>query len=199
MPISSIGDGLTIHISCEPKLHHDWMSFLCWYSLSRNLPESKVIVTNLRENNLFDLYGWTRLLQIPLLHHRGMSITQQQQMLRSHRRIHVTGPILTIQPEFVCVRDFEEAGIDSAIFERKDDWFFTEIPEFSSNCKQENPSVFVNYSDGWGNFVTDAWLNKTSTPLITGVGLTKAGMTVNETRLGGLWEGAARLYQTVPR
>lgn len=199
MSISSIGDGLTVHISCEPKLHHDWMSFLCWYSLSKNLPEAIVVVTTLRQNNLFDLFGWARLLHIPILHHRGMSIPEQQQMLRQHRRVQVAGPILTISPEYACVRDFEESGIDLRLFDRKTNHIFTETPELSCNCKQENTSVFVNYPEGWGNFVTNAWLNKTSTPLITGVGLTKAGMTVNEARIGSLWEGAARLYQTVPR
>lgn len=164
------------------------------------MPDAHVVVSSNRGGMGLDIYNWTRMCGVPMLYHRdGLSADDLQHFVLTHPKGKAKPPILTVQPEYMCVRDFDEAGTKIDQFDGEFSRNLTDLQELRSNCKDENPTVFVNYPDGWGKFVTKAWLNKASTPLVTGVSLTTAGMTVNETRLGRLWEGAARLYQSVSR
>jgi hypothetical protein len=199
MAITSIGAGLTVHIACEYLPHHDWMGFFCWYSLTKNLPDAHIIVSSNRAGMGLDLFSWPLKCGVPLLFHRDMPPEDVEHFVLTHPKGKAKQPMLTVPPEYVCVRDFEEAGMQIDQFDHEFSKNMIEIPGMASNCKDENPTVFVNYSDGWGKFVTKAWLNKASTPLITGVSLTTTNMTVDELRLGRLWDGAARLYQSVSR
>jgi len=199
MMISNLGDGLTVHISCQQVPHHDWMSFLCWYSISRNLPEAKVVVTITRSVSSAYIGNWTRVSRVPFLMHREMSSVEEQNFVLTHPKSNSTNKILTVSPEYVCIRDFDESGISSCVFDEKNFYFLSEIQNLCGSCKDQNPSVFVHYNDGWGKFVISSWINKASSPLISGVNLHTAGMTANEIRLGNLWEDAAKLYQSVLR
>ena len=199
MKISNLGDGLTVHISCQQVPHHDWMSFLSWYSISRNLPEAKTVVTVTRSVSDSYIGNWTRVCRVPFLMHREMSPEEEQGFVVSHPKSKAAGKVLTISPEYVCIRDFEESGVALSFFEDKEFYFLAEIQNFATNCRDENPSVFVHYNNGWGKFVTSSWINKTSSPLISGIKLSTAGMTVNEIKLASLWEDAAKLYQSVLR
>ena len=147
MTISNLGDGLTVHISCQQVPHHDWMSFLCWYSISRNLPEAKVVVTLTR--SISDIYigNWTRVCRVPFLMHREMSPIEEQNFVCSHPKSFATNKILTVSPEYVCIRDLDESGVSPCVFEQKNFQFLTEIQDLSASCKDQNPSVFVHYKE----------------------------------------------------
>jgi hypothetical protein len=70
MEISSTGDNLNILIACDYLRHHNWMSFLCWYSLKKNLPDAKVYVASQRRIMEYNLFQWTRSCNVPLVLHK---------------------------------------------------------------------------------------------------------------------------------
>jgi hypothetical protein len=39
------GNGLRIFITCNYLPHHDWMTFISWYSIKKNLPDAKVVIS----------------------------------------------------------------------------------------------------------------------------------------------------------
>ena len=71
--IGNLGENLSVLIYCNHSVAHDWMSFLCWYSFYKNLPEAKIAVGCSRSNLRFDLYFWTKRLNIDFEYMKGDS------------------------------------------------------------------------------------------------------------------------------
>ena len=197
MQVSSIGNGLTIIIGCDYLPHHDWMSFLCYRSISNTLPDAKVVVTCSRNRMNMDIYNWPRKCGIPItFHNSSLSANGIIEFVKKHPRVEKTENILLVSPELVFVRDFEEANFDMNTL--KGDVCFSDLSNFTDSCKSENVTVCCDYKDGWGRFVTSKWINKTSVPLST-VDFVIAGMTVNENRIARIWKSASKLYPSLSR
>ena len=192
MTISSTGNGLNILIACDYLPHHSWMSFLCWYSLTKNLPDANVFVASHRRLMKYSLFTWTQKCKIPFILHKE---TDEEGQIQAAIDYGVTKPLLVIPPDSVCVRDFNESGFSpESLFEiRRFD------AELSCDCKEARPCSFVTYSSGWGKFVTSSWINKTSNPFLFGVKYGQGELTANETRIGRLWIAATPLFLTVSR
>lgn len=190
MTISSTGDGLNILISCDYLLHHNWMSFLAWYSISKNLPDAKVYVATPRKIMNSDLFSWTYRCKIPLIFHREATQEEQVQIILNHG---IQKPLLIVPPDCMCIRDFKEADFDP---ESIDIMQFNEI--INCDCKEDKICVFATYSKGWGNFVTSSWINKATNPFIYSK-YNQCNLTVNEARLGRLWESAVPLFKAISR
>jgi hypothetical protein len=195
MSISYIGGGLSIIISCEYVVHHDWMSFLSFWSIRKNLPDAKLTIA-CRRGVSSDIFSWTRRCSVPIIYHKLDSNQEIKDFLLSNPRSKVENPVLIVLPEFIFLRDFDEADFDTSVLEHKFD--YKEIPNLVSNIKTQNPTVCCDYSDGWGNFVTSEWINKASIPLY-GIDYSKQAMSVNEGRLARLWESATTIYQSISR
>ena len=199
MSISTVGNGLSIIISCDYTPHHDWMAFLCWYSMKKNLPDANIMVSCRRNISGCDILSWTRRCNLPLLFHKCQNAQDETEHILLNKKSKIALPVLHVPADFICLRDFDEGNFDRSSFDALKIIFANDTPELVSDCKQENHTVFVDYKNGWGKFVTSSWINKFSTPLDTVSSYVKHGMTVNETRLGHLWESAARIYQSVSR
>jgi len=198
MAVSSLGDNLSIIISCSHAPHHDWMSFLCWYSISKNLPEATVVIGCARGGDMnFDIFNWPRRCDVQLLFHSAFADVVKAVL--ENKKSKAKTPALILEPQTVCLRDFDEAGFNTSVFESHQFLWAKNDPLLQCRCAEENPSVFTDYADGWGKFVTSAWINKASTPLVTGGGYVKSSMSVNEMRIGKLWESAAFMYQNMAR
>lgn len=193
-----MGDNLAILIKCDHYPHHDWMSFLCWYSISKNLPEAKVVVACSRGGGMnFDIFNWPRRCGVHFAYHNPNLDTVKFAL--ENEKFEIDTPLLALEPPTVCLRDFEEAQFDSSVLVQNEVFQAKDVSGLVSETKAENPSVFTDYSDGWGKFVTSSWINKASTPLVTGLSFVKAPMSVNESRLGKLWDRASLMYQGVSR
>lgn len=189
MKISPTGDGLNILIGCDYLPHHDWMSFLCWYSLSKNLPDAKVTVACHRRLMRYDFFGWTRKCKVPFILHKATDDEGQVATVDAR-------PLLVIPPDVVCVRDFNESGFSPDVLA---DGVHRLVDGLSCDCKEDKPCVFVTYPGGWGKFVTGSWINKMSCPFSVGVKYAQGNMTTNEVRIGRLWSAVTPLFQTVSR
>lgn len=191
MEISSTGDGLNIVIGCNYQLSHNWMSYICWYSLTKNLPDAKVTIACNRNPMKNSLFVWTGKCKVPFILHKTTDQIGQIQASGASQ------PLLYLPPEAICVRDFDEAGFSPKALSEKKTYFLDD--QLVCDCKEHKSCVFATYLNGWGRFVTPEWINKASSPFVQGVKFNQGQMTANEIRIGRLWNAATLLFQTVSR
>lgn len=193
MSISYTGDGLTIVIECDFVVHHDWMAFLCRYSMLKALPDARVIVSCNKQAVMMPIMYWPRRSQAELWLHKRKERTLELEVIRE--KFSVEGPALFIPPDIVCLRDFDEANLNMTCFDEPRDYDLCAIQGMVSSVKQQNPTVFVDYKDGWGSFVPATWINNNSVPLFVGADTFFINdMGVNEARLYRLWQSASGIF-----
>ena len=189
MKITSVGGGLNILISCDYITHHNWMSYLCWYSLIKNLPDAKVIIGCNRSDCEYDLFRWTYKCKVPFILHKTTDFQGEIDILN------VNNPLLVIPPTVICIRDFDEAGFSpDALSEEK---VYKLDDNLSCDCREDKSNVFASYNDGWGKFVTATWIHKSGNPFLFGNKFNQGSLTPNEARIGKLWGAAIPLFQIV--
>lgn len=195
MSISFIGKGLSILVTCDFVIHHDWMSFLTFWSMKKNLPDATMSIVCRRSINS-DIFGWARKCSVPLVFYNYHDVEGAKNYMLGNPRSKLLDPVLVVPPNLLFVRDFEEAGFDTKVFENNFDAL--KIDGFISDAKSQNTTVCCDYSKGWGNFVANEWINKESMPLI-GVNFSAGIMSPNERRIAALWESATNMYQSLSR
>lgn len=194
--ISSTGDNLGILISCNYTVCDNWMAFLSWYSLSKNLPDAKVLIACNRTLMQSQLFGWTRNCKVPFELHKTTDLDGQIKLVMAKGL--VTSPLLVLRPDMVAIRDFEESGFDTHLIEEKVQQASI-VPDLCCEVKDDKSCSFVTYSNGWGKFVTSAWIHKMSCPFTSENRYGNGSLTANEVRFGRLWSSVTPLFQTVSR
>lgn len=195
MAISSTGDNLSILISCDYSTCNNWMAFLAWYSLSKNLPDAKVLVACNRTVMSSPLFGWTKKCKVPFELHKCMSKDEQANFVLDKGL--VTTPLLIIPSDSLAIRDFEESGFDTQLLKGK--MKVTSFPDLCCDAKEDKSCVFVTYSEGWGKFVTSDWIHKLNCPFTSANRFANGNLTANEVRIGRLWSAVTPLFHTVSR
>lgn len=193
MSISSTGDGLNILIHCNYTNADNWMAFVSWHSIYRNLPEAKVFVACNRTKMQSRLFSWTKRCRVPFELHKTVSLDEWVQHILDKEFL--GKPLVIITPDVVAVRDFEESGFDTPLLQGV--MQVKEVPDLCCAAKEEKPCVFVTYSEGWGRFVTASWINRLDCPLASGNRFAQGVLTANEVRIGRLWSAVTPLFQTV--
>ena len=194
--ISSLGNGLTVVIACDYATHHDWMSFLTYWSLLKKLPDARVVVTCVRKQMNMDIFLWPLRCHVPFLYHKPMSDQELHKFVVNHQKSNVTSNVIIVKPSVVFVRDFEEASF--SVESLQNQIAVTNVSGMVDDVKNENPVVCCDYSNGWGKFVTSQWINKTSVPL-SNVNFGTTDMSSNERRLSEHWKSATKIYQIISR
>lgn len=192
MNISSTGDNLSILISCNHTNCDNWMAFLAWYSISKNLPDAKVLVACNRTTMRSPIFGWTKKCKVPFELHKCMSQDEQVEFVLEKGLL--TTPVVLISPATVALRDFEESGFDTNLLQGK--LKTDSLPNLCCEAKEDKPCVFVTYFEGWGKFVTSTWIHKLNCPFTSENRFTNGSMTANEVRLGRLWSAVTPLFHT---
>lgn len=65
--ISPTGKNLNILINCQYCRHHDWMAFVSWYSIYKNLPDSRVKLC-LKDKDLGEvLFAWPQKCDLEVI------------------------------------------------------------------------------------------------------------------------------------
>jgi hypothetical protein len=184
--ISSLGGGLNILISCDYSVCHNWMAYLCWYSINKNLPDAKVFITCCRNNVNCNLFSWTKKVNVPFRMYNG-----EYKLKNSAGFADI--PMLILPPDVVAIRDFEESGLDPNVIK---DVCFVDNTSLICDAKEEEFCVFASYSNGWGKFVTSEWINRSGCPLL-GSNFKDPIMTFNEVRISDLWKASSLTFQTI--
>lgn len=188
--VSYLGEGLNVVISCDHIPGHNWMSYLCWYSVRQNLPDSKISIICKRENVSGSLFLWTKKVNVPFRMYSGDSY---HSILASY-----ASPCLVVPPYCVAIRDFEEAGISTELLKEKE-FTFLEDTKLVCDCNLDDYTIFSSYKKGWGHFITADWLNKIECPLSFSIlkNFSKRSMSLSERKIEGLWNSSVRLFQTI--
>lgn len=188
--ISYLGKGLNITISCDHVPGHNWMSYICYYSIKQNLPDANVNILCKRDNVTGNLFLWTKKLGVPFRMCNEESFANN--ISRQNK------PSLIIPPYCVAVRDFEESGFK--FDEVPEDYFkFLEETDLVCDARADGFCSFCNYKNGWGHFITEDWINKVECPLSTSIlkRFSKKIMSLNERRVESLWNASLKLFQAV--
>ena len=184
--MNSLGNGLSILILCDYTPHHNWMTFLCWYSLSVNLPDAKIFISCNRTLK-YQHFNWVYKCKIPFMLHKPMEISDRIEYSIKDKKIDF--PLLIIPADVVCIREIPEL-LDERIY-------LENQKELCGDCKDENLYPFVTYRGGWGNFNVDSWINTYDCPFLTNLKYTSFDMNANEIKIGQIWQKAAELYKGV--
>lgn len=194
MQISSLGRNLNILIPCDYKMDHNWMSFVCWYSISKNLPEASVGIACNRKTMKQNLFLWTRRCGVDCFFHKDTDLNGQIEFAKKNG---LKEPVLVADVASLCIRDFEETKIDysslTGIILAEDH------SDVLSDCKSLTTSLFASYRKGWGTFAYSKWIDTNGCPLISNLDFRSFDMTVNESRIRNLWNSAIYLYNNVSR
>jgi len=194
MQISSLGRNLNILIPCDYTISHNWMSFFCWYSISKNLPEASVIIACNRNKMDKNLFFWTRRCKIKCVFHKTIDLAEQISLVK---KMGFGEPLLVVEPGTVCIRDFEETKID---YQNLSGLILPQNhSDILSDCKDSTFSLFVSYKNGWGNFVNSKWIDSERCPLLSNLDFKSSEMTVNESRIRNLWNSTKFLFNNVSR
>ncbi len=187
--ISSLGKGLNILISCDHSFGHNWMSYLCYYSIFKNLPEAKVFVVCRRRNVTGSLFLWTKMFNVPFKMYNGEYDIGNLSGIKDV-------PLLITSPEVIAIRDFEEAKQDQNIL---NDRHFLVQTNFLCEAKEDTMCVFSSYLNGFGNFVTSEWIDNMNCPLVSSFSkrFFHNGMNSNEVRMADIWKESISLFQTI--
>lgn len=187
--IDGLGKNLNIAIMCNYNSHHNWMSFLLWYSLTKNLPEAKIYLFCTRNLMSFDYFQWARKCKISLYFH-----SLEENKVDNFILEKVQKPILKIPADYVCLRDLDECKLVD-YFEKDDIYEIND--ELSCDCKENKFLPFVSYKIGWGKFILSNWINKLDCPFRYGLKFDSNNGYFNENKISKLWGSASSLFQKI--
>lgn len=194
MQILSLGKNLNIVILCDYGFSHEWMSFVCWYSISKNLPDASVTILCNRKQMTHNLFSWTKRCRVRLVLHKDLDLEPRIALMH---QLDLKKPILIVDPDTVCVRDFDETKIDLNLLQEI--ILANAHSDIQCDCKDSEISLFASYQKGWGTFVCSNWIDNSSCPLISSLDFGSSNMTINESRTRNLWNSAVYLFNNVSR
>lgn len=199
-----LGNGLSVLLLCSHRLHHDWMSFLCWYSFQRNLPECRFSVVCSRQEIKYTLFSWTKRAGVPLAmtHHAG----QDEMIGFGTARGMCSTPLLVVTPDILCVRDFCGSEFPLKGNVRKGGFVFvsdhgaeaSEDDSLWERSDSDKACSFVSISDGWGNFRTNSWIDRVGNPLSLHRPVSQ-GLGANDGKIAEVWRGASGVFHELSR
>lgn len=168
--ISSTGKNLNIIMSCEHSLIHDWMTFSCWYSIKKNLPDSKFHISCLRTKNIGPFFMWARKFKIPFFQHSDKNKDLQELFACNNAFI--------ISPGMMAIYGFIEDSLGP------------------SDVKDDEKTTFVSYLNGCGRFTMSEWVDRMSNPFSFVDKLYSDDLSLNEYKVLKLWEQCALTYNS---
>ena len=203
--VSSTGENLSVLLCCSHLLHHNWMSFLSWYSFQQNLPDAKFAILCSRKDIKYDLFQWTKRVNIPF------EITNRDEpiscFLYALYKSYIHYPFLVITPDILCLKDLttddqlintgNNYQLNKCFIIHHNNSYAEEKKDFFVNVKDQNASRFVSYSEGWGNFNTHSWINKLGNPLHIYSKYDSIPLNMNERRLSNIWKDACKIFHSI--
>ncbi len=166
----------------------NFMSFACWYSLHKNLPDANILLACERPEEMkMDLFQWVYRLQIPFFYYQKTDpITQAIQTDKA------TYPILTLPCDTICLDT-----LDHTIIDKINDNKIIVGEELCLSAKNPETAVFCSLKEGVGAFVPSRWIYRGSHPFKNADMFSKGDLTMNERRIFQLWKKLGRIFDTL--
>jgi len=128
--ITPTGNGLNILIECEYKPIENWMSFISWYSIIKNLPDAEVFVVCKRGIGSNQFYMWPRRAKVKFF---------------MYNEIHPFQNVFTIKPNIAALRTYDEQLIGPA--DVRSDVLATFV-DYSKGCGKFVVAEWINRAVG---------------------------------------------------
>lgn len=189
--ISCYGENLNLVINCDHVPGHNWMSYLCWRSIRKNLPDANIYIFCKRRNVTGNLFLWTKKLKVFF-----KMYNTEESFLGFLENL--SFPVIILPPFCLAFMDFEECNLDpNKIIHNKINYL--KETELFCDSKSEEFNIFCSYENGWGNFETNKWINKIESPLSKAFikRLEKKQMHLNENKVKKFWLESSSLFQAI--
>jgi hypothetical protein len=193
------GTDLKVRICSRPTHYHHWMSFACYASLSRYLPDAKVELAVPGRANFF--FDWARRFKIPIIQKQEMSVREAANVC-----LPIVPPpgafgVLAIAPECIAVRPFD-LTTPSVVNESGTACLFRggEMVVSNSLCgsaRSDAASPFADVTDGVGRFDPKKWSEKTGCFLSEVDLFSSEGMSSTEWAVMKEWKKTAAVIATL--
>jgi hypothetical protein len=172
------GDGLNIVCKTGYSFHDDWMTFACWYSILKSLPDAK-----------FSIF-------CPSVDSHGLYFQWAPRCRVNFSTILPTNtPLLIVPPLAMAVRSLDQKCVDLL-----SEIHFVELDgRLCGDVKDDTFLPFVHYQNGCGKFVVSEWINKAECPFPWAERFMTHTATANEVRVLKLWKQLHPLYATVAK
>ena len=215
--LTEYGKNLSVLIITEPG--QDWQTFATWYSVFKNLPESNVAIASIRNNETpFQLFQWTKRLNIPLFYRKAFSDQKPLNVLDcilEGRRRKLLGQNILVMESLTMVLEpitkylkSDDVLIDDSVWLLKN----PDVDDLMNECtlsettfkhynislcpevrEAENLETFVSCKKGCGRWIH----NMKGCPFSNAAGMVSEKMTINENRVIELWKRLCSLYSVV--
>jgi hypothetical protein len=190
--ISSTGRNLSAIISTDQSLHSEWMTFACWYSINKNLPDAKVAVIFPRANNNY-MFSMLNRCHIPYTtfstkneHFDWLATFIKQKKLPEQKYILLDEPIM-------CIRELSDETLENINSTSE----YVSDKKLCCDCRVEEYLSFVKYNR-LGDFNLDEWIKTEKQPPFHLTEKFKLSIkTINEFKVINLWEQMATTYDHI--
>lgn len=175
---------MNIAITCQPLPCYNWMSFVCWRSISLFLPDSNIFLVLKRNNQ--GPFPWVLSAKVRVLWN-----VQAETLYKGD-------PLLVVDAGVLMLRNIELSGSIRSPCGRV--WFSggeEEVDWLCSDASSEEIRPFCGYGVRCGKFVTEEWIHKGMCPF--GHRFEAELMTCNERRILDFWRQAYRSFATLSR
>ena len=206
--VTSTGKGLNVLIKSEYSFVSNWMSFGCWYSIQKNLPDSNVAILCKRQADNFvsDLFVWTSRVGVNLF--KCVDFNEFFVELFDRESCNLFDLPLLILDNVVVVNElsdtvlnsFNEEGVffaDNFVTLLKDksaknDFLNENFKSFnfSVDVKSDSPSCLVSLGE---DFVSSEWIHSNKV-LNENV---QNWDSLNESKVLDVWSQAAKMFPFV--
>lgn len=189
--ITPTGENLKIVISCQNKPEHNWMSYVSWYSILKNLPDATVMVAiDSGDPRLY--FKWIKKTNTGFFR------------FKKNLDNLIELPYLVISPNVMCIRTLDENilkilnknhrlaigdKIKYITESKNEEYLNSEI--YCADVRSSEPSSFVFYTD-FTDFVLNDWIEKNACPLTYAKSF--RAMTVNADKLLKLWINSSKTF-----
>ncbi len=181
--IRKLGRGLTVLVTCEATGADNFLAFSAWYSLTKNLPDAKVVLACRRPRvPVMDVFPWAYRVGVPFFYHSKSDATEN-----------MGGPVFVIPADTVCLEPLGGAVLDAVNSGER----VVDGGVFCLPAKNQDPVTFCSLRGGCGTFVPSEWIDKGGHPFRRADLYGKGDLTVNEKRVFSVWKKLCPLYDNI--
>jgi len=218
--MNSLGDGLSVVIRAEHRLHHDWMAFASWYSFTKNLPDAQISLVCVRNPKIFyEFLIWPKKVGLKVVMYPPGD--GEPHLYAAHiamRSKNAFQPMFVVDAWTMVLREPDKnflAFLEKSLYVESEDntvWYFKDIAKEAilglgdpavvcglSTASQDASLSMLSCSNTCGNFNITGWIDRQEYPFPHADKFAKTQMSANEVQILNLWKSMDTVFSTTSR
>jgi len=220
MQITESGENL--HVIIITTTAEDWRTFGTWYSIYKNLPDAKVVISCVRNKKVeFQYYQWAKRLNVPLFYTNAQHNDTFLDRCSVLAQVKLSPQTLVVTPNIMFIDVLDEKFLallngEDGLYTDYDLWYVKNqtreqiqsmMDEYALGEKVPGNPIWmhkeaketsdlvpvVSYGKGCGKWIDTMH----GCPFSNASGLLAEEVTVNEKRIIELWRKMVSLYSAV--